>query len=53
LNTVAIRLIIATLHKDLNLLGVHAFWQQVAIGTVLIAAVYVDTWRRRSRGGEE
>jgi ribose/xylose/arabinose/galactoside ABC-type transport system permease subunit len=24
----------------LNVLGVYAFWQQVAIGVILIAAVY-------------
>ncbi len=46
-------LIIATLRNGLNVLGVYAFWQQVAIGSVLIAAVYVDPWRRRNRGGEE
>jgi ribose transport system permease protein len=43
-------LIIATLRNGLNVLGVYAFWQQVATGTILIAAVYLDRWRRRRRG---
>lgn len=43
-------LIIATLRNGLNVLGVYAFWQQVAIGFILIAAVYLDRWRRRRRG---
>lgn len=43
-------LIIASLRNGLNVLGVYAFWQQVAIGVIIIAAVYVDQWRRRRRG---
>ncbi len=43
-------LIIASLRNGLNVLGVYAFWQQVAIGAIIIAAVYVDQWRRRRRG---
>ncbi len=43
-------LIIATLRNGLNVLGVYAFWQQVATGFILIAAVYLDRWRRRRRG---
>jgi ribose transport system permease protein len=43
-------LIIATLRNGLNVLGVYAFWQQVATGTILIAAVCLDRWRRRRRG---
>ena len=46
-------LIIATLRNGLNVLGVYAFWQLVAIGAILIAAVYIDNWRRLRRGGEE
>ena len=46
-------LIIATLRNGLNVLGVYAFWQLVAIGAILIAAVYIDNWRRMRRGGEE
>jgi ribose transport system permease protein len=43
-------LIIATLRNGLNVLGVYAFWQQVAIGVILIAAVFLDRFRRRRRG---
>ena len=46
-------LIIASLRNGLNVLGVYAFWQLVAIGVILIGAVYVDNWRRRRHGGEE
>ena len=46
-------LIIATLRNGLNILGVYAFWQLVAIGAILIGAVYIDNWRRLRRGGEE
>ena len=46
-------LIIATLRNGLNVLGVYAFWQLVAIGAILIAAVYIDNWRRLRRGGEQ
>ena len=30
-------------------LGLPPFWQQVAVGAVLIGAVYTDQLRRRSR----
>jgi len=43
-------LIIASLRNGLNVMGVYAFWQQVAIGAIIIAAVYVDQLRRRRRG---
>jgi ribose transport system permease protein len=43
-------LIIASLRNGLNVLGVYAFWQQVAIGAIIIAAVYLDQVRRRRRG---
>jgi ribose transport system permease protein len=46
-------LIIATIRNGLNILGVYAFWQLVAIGGILIGAVYVDSWRRRRRGGQD
>jgi ribose transport system permease protein len=38
------------LQNGFQILGVRPFWQQVAVGAVLIAAVYVDQWRRRTRG---
>jgi len=36
------------------IVGVQPFWQQVAVGAVLIAAVYVDQRRRAAaaRGGK-
>lgn len=37
------------LANGFQILGVRPFWQQVAVGAVLIAAVYIDQWRRRSR----
>jgi ribose transport system permease protein len=40
-------LIIGVLRNGLNLLDVSSFWQQVVIGTVIAAAVMVDTLRRR------
>ena len=39
--------IIGTLRNGLNLLSVSAFWQQVAIGLVIILAVALDTYRRK------
>lgn len=42
-------MIMAVLRNGLNLLGVSAEWQTVAIGTVIIGAVYVDVIRRRAQ----
>ncbi|WP_406002449.1 ABC transporter permease [Streptomyces sp. NBC_00829] len=39
----------AVLHNGFVILGVQPFWQSVAVGAVLIAAVYVDQLRRRAR----
>ncbi|MBA8823620.1 ribose transport system permease protein [Saccharopolyspora lacisalsi] len=44
-------LVLAVLRNGLNLLGVSAFWQQVAIGAVIAAAVLFDTLRRRRSSG--
>ena len=46
-------LIIGVLNNGLFLLDVSPFWQQVVVGAVLIAAVYVDQQRRAAalRGG--
>ncbi|GAB2737409.1 substrate-binding domain-containing protein [Salinifilum aidingensis] len=44
-------LILAVLRNGLNLLDVSAFWQQVAIGAVIAAAVLFDTLRQRRRSG--
>lgn len=39
--------VIGVLRNGLNLCGVSAFWQQVAIGLVIILAVALDTYRRK------
>lgn len=39
----------AVLSNGFVILGVQPFWQSVAVGAVLIAAVYFDMWRRRAR----
>lgn len=41
-------LIMGFLRNGLNLLNVSSFWQQVAIGIVIIIAVYVDQLRHRT-----
>jgi ribose transport system permease protein len=41
-------LIIGLLRNGLNLLDVPVFWQQILIGAVIIAAVYMDVLRRRA-----
>ena len=40
-------LIIATLRNGLNVMNINAFWQQVVIGLIIIAAVYADQLRRK------
>lgn len=40
------------LQNGLVIMGVQAFWQEVAIGAVLIVAVYVDQLRRKRRQRE-
>jgi ribose transport system permease protein len=35
------------LNSGLEIMGVNEYWQQVAIGAVLVAAVYLDQFRRR------
>ena len=43
----------ATLQNGFVIIGIQPFWQQVVVGVVLIAAVYVDQQRRAAalRGG--
>jgi ribose transport system permease protein len=41
--------IMGILRNGLNLLGVSYYWQQIAIGVVIIGAVYIDTLRQRSK----
>jgi ribose transport system permease protein len=45
----------AVLQNGFVIIGVQPFWQQVAVGAVLIAAVYVDQARRAAalRGGSK
>jgi ribose/xylose/arabinose/galactoside ABC-type transport system permease subunit len=42
-------LVIGLMHNILNLRDVPVFWQQVLIGVVIIAVVYLDVLRRRGR----
>ena len=39
----------AVLQNGFVIVGVQPFWQQVAVGAVLIVAVYLDQLRRRSQ----
>ncbi|MGC4152034.1 MAG: ribose ABC transporter permease, partial [Propionicimonas sp.] len=41
--------VMGVLRNGLNLLGVSYYWQQIAIGVVIIAAVFLDSMRRRVR----
>ena len=38
------------LQNGFIIIGVQSYWQSIAVGIVLIAAVYVDQWRRGLRG---
>jgi len=42
-------LIIRSLYAGLIQIGVDSYWQQVAIGSVIIVAVWIDTVQRRKR----
>lgn len=48
LNTIIGGLITATLLSALVLLNVNQYWQMLATGAIIIAAVYVDQQRRRA-----
>jgi ribose transport system permease protein len=39
----------AVLEKGFNIVGVQPYWQMIAVGAVLIAAVWFDQQRRRAR----
>ncbi len=41
--------IMSVLKNGLNLMGVSQFWQMVATGAVVVAAVYLDNLRKRSK----
>lgn len=47
IGTVIGAFVIGVLRNGLNLLSVSAFWQQIAIGIVIVAAVYFDGLRRK------
>ena len=49
LGTLIGALIIASLRNGLNILNIYAFWQQVAIGVIIILAVFADQVRRGRR----
>ena len=49
LGTLIGAIIIGVLGNGLNVLNVDYFWQQVAIGVVIIVAVWFDLVQRRSR----
>ncbi|MCP4304473.1 MAG: ribose ABC transporter permease, partial [bacterium] len=40
-------LIMAMITNGLNILGVSSFWQQVLIGMIIIAAVWLDNIKNR------
>lgn len=43
-------LIMGVLRNGCNLLDISAFWQQVAIGAVIVIAVFIDQYRHRREG---
>jgi ribose/xylose/arabinose/galactoside ABC-type transport system permease subunit len=46
-------LIIGVLNNGLNILGVADFWQRVVNGTIIVAVVALDQWRRRAAAARE
>ena len=44
-------LIPATLASGFVIIGVNPYWQYIAVGSVLVGAVYLDQLRRRARSG--
>ncbi|WP_127143980.1 ABC transporter permease [Pelagibacterium montanilacus] len=49
LGTVIGALIMGVLQNGLNLLAIPSFWQQISIGVVLVAAVWLDQFAKRGR----
>lgn len=47
LGTIIGAFIMGVLRNGLNLLNVSPFWQQIAIGAVVILAVYIDNFRKK------
>jgi ribose transport system permease protein len=50
LGTILGVLIIGVLRNGLVLMGISPFWQETAIGLVIILAVGIDKWTRVRRG---
>ncbi len=48
--TVIGALIIGVLSNGLNLLGINSFWQYIVKGIVILIAVYVDFFKKKSKG---
>jgi ribose/xylose/arabinose/galactoside ABC-type transport system permease subunit len=46
-------LIIGFLNNGLNILGVADFWQRVVNGSIIVAVVALDQWRRRAGAARE
>jgi ribose transport system permease protein len=46
-------LIIGVLNNGLNILGVADFWQRVVNGSIIVAVVALDQWRRRAGAARE
>ena len=42
-------LFIALIGNGFNLLGINVIFQQIALGTILLIAVGIDAWSRRTR----
>lgn len=49
LGTAAGVLLIVTIRNGLNLMGINPFWQQIAIGSMIIVAAVIDHFRQRPR----
>jgi ribose transport system permease protein len=46
-------LIIGVLNNGLNIMGVADFWQRVVNGSIIVAVVALDQWRRRAAAARE
>ncbi len=42
-------MIIAVINNNLNLLNVHSYWQQIAKGLIILVAVIIDVYTKRSK----
>ena len=40
---------IGVLRNGCNLLYISAFWQQVAIGAIIVVAVFIDQYQKKNR----